>query len=631
MTGKTEQAPPGVFSTAVVPEPANGIEKSLQEKVDAIDVPDDTDMIGTLVDDKYELLEQLGEGGMGHVFRARHVMMGKEFAVKLIHAELAQVNEIVKRFQREARSSSLLNHPNCITVTDFGAYGEGNVRQLYLVMELLEGEDLDYRLHRQKRLSPELAVNIVIQVLKGLGHAHEQGVIHRDLKPENIFLVPQAEGGYLVKILDFGIAKMADGQSDGDKLTKTGVVFGTPKYLSPEQALGDQIDYRADLYSVGVILFEMLTGEPPFTGKTVMDVMSAHLTAMPPKLQRYGSYPTGLQHIVQKAMAKKPNQRYESAAEFIKSLEQIDYSDTTDPTIVTTHIAHVRFLGRMKTALFGSIRRRVISLVLVAIGLVAAVIGMSVAPADHDISRLLSEKDEPSDVGVLVPEVKDEEIGTILGTAAALLKKNEFEAAESACRKALYVDPKNPATKVMYGHVLYASGKQLAAIYQYQQAIDIDPRQGQNRTLRANLMEGLQYEAIRKKAALMLASYGTSEDLSQLTDLASSALTNGDVRRAVRMALERTANDGNVDWLTSLQADFREQKGCKERNAILSQIVQTKNPAFLPFLEKFEIKGRQKTRQKHPNLCIQNSLLYTMKMLARNTDTDTVEKESDSQ
>lgn len=615
MSSDTEQSPEVVTQT--IPD----TQTSVREKVDAVSIPPSQNIIGTVVDEKYELLEQLGEGGMGHVYRARHVLMGKEFAVKLIHAELAQVNDIVQRFKREARSSSLLNHPNCISVTDFGTHKYHNIRQLYLVMELLEGEDLDYLLHRQKKIPPEKAVEIVRQILKGLGHAHEQGVIHRDLKPENIFLVTGHNGEETVKILDFGIAKMSGGQGDGDKLTKTGVVFGTPKYLSPEQALGDSVDHRSDLYTVGVLLFEMLTGEPPFTGKTVMDVMSAHLTTPPPKLGRYGSYPRGMQRIIQKAMAKKPQHRFKNADHFLKALEEIDYSDNSAPTTVVDHVSDKRLVSKLK-AVFSTHRTK-LSLALLLLVICAGILGyLSLRTVPAASGKRLSVPARPAAPSIPAPVLEDSnspKIEQLLEEASDELDAKNFKEAEVLCRKALRADPKNPDTRMMLGHILFESGKLVSGIYQYQQAIDTDARQAENVRFRANMRDGLQWETIRKKSALMLAEYGGPEDMEKLVELASSALTAGDVRRAIRTILERVGKSDRVDWVSSLQADFREQKTCKERIAILGQMVQLKDAAFIPFLEKFEITGKRKNNRNHPNLCFQPNLKYVIKTLSAET------------
>ncbi|MBN2531012.1 MAG: protein kinase [Deltaproteobacteria bacterium] len=641
MTKQSQQPTPTTVVPADAPSestPAvsDQTETSLQEKVDAISVPPGENLIGTVVDEKYELVQLLGEGGMGHVYRARHVLMGKEFAVKMIHAELAHVNEIAKRFQREAKSSSLLQHPNCITVTDFGACGEGKDQRLYLVMELLVGEDLDERLSREKKIAPKKAVEIATQILKGLGHAHEQGVIHRDLKPENIYLIPSEGGEELVKILDFGIAKMADSQSDTDKLTKTGVVFGTPKYLSPEQALGDKIDRRSDLYAVGVILFEMLTGEPPFAGRTAMDVMSAHLTAAPPKLIRYGSFPRGMQRIIQKAMAKKPQHRFASAQKFIAALETIDYSKESQPTLVTSHVARQSLMVKVKDALRQSAVKLAAVLVLLGAGaIVAGHFLLSEPPKKRTTAPVAKPIVTKPDMPKVSPEEEQsKKMAALLADATVALDADEFRKAEIACRKALLLDGQNQQAKMLLGHVLIESGRQVDGVYQYQQVIDSDTESGKNDRLRANLFEGLQWDSIRKKAAMMLAEYGTAEDLARLSELASSALTAGDVRRDVRLALERLNKTANVDWISSLQADFRELKSCKERNAIIAQMLQTGTPEFIPFLEKFEIRQKRKTQKPHPNACLQANLKYALRMLKKqepDTSEKPIGKESDEQ
>ncbi|MBN2343358.1 MAG: serine/threonine protein kinase [Deltaproteobacteria bacterium] len=590
-------------------------------------------LIGTIIGEKYLIEELLGEGGMGHVYRARHIMMGKPFAIKLIHAELAHVDEIAKRFQREARSSSLLTHPNCISVTDFGEYGDAPNRQLFLAMELLEGEELDQRLSREKALSPVKAVNVISQVLKGLGHAHEQGVIHRDLKPENIFLTPLEDGTELVKILDFGIAKMADGGSDADNLTKTGVVFGTPKYLSPEQALGDKIDHRADLYAVGVILFEMLVGQPPFKGKTAMDIMSAHLTAEPPKLTDFGPFPKELQRIITKAMAKKPDQRYANAAEFLAAVEAVDLQDSKEITIVIPNVANTQVMGRMKKALVSTMKNLLVGIVLFAI--IALGVGYFLL-AGHTTQEkppgvATQKKQKPLPEPKTGVELANEEIKQLLDVAVKELEAANYKEAEVACRKALIIDAKSPPVKLMLGHVLFESGKQVGGIYQYQQAIDLSDKYAQDEQMIKNLRDGLQWESIRKKAAMMLAKYGSEDELAKLTELASSALTAGDVRRAVRSALEKNGKAQNVDWASSLQADFHELKNCKDRNQIIAQMVQTGNKEFIPFLEQFRPKKTRKGKKKSPNACLKASIEYALNHLSKQPDSANQGQENSQQ
>ncbi len=216
-------------------------------------------LVGTTLDGRYELTAHLATGGMGAVFRARHVHLRKDVAVKVLRPDLTTSPDIVERFRREAEIASALEHDNIVRVTDFGRTPEG---YLFLVMELLAGESLFDRLRREGCLSPEEAVPILWQVCAGLQAAHALGVVHRDLKPENVFLARTPSGREVAKVLDFGIAKIADPASESS--TQAGIVVGTPEYLSPEQAMGAAVDARADVYAVGLIAWRTLAGRHPF-------------------------------------------------------------------------------------------------------------------------------------------------------------------------------------------------------------------------------------------------------------------------------------------------------------------------------------------------------------------------------
>ncbi|MEO8905595.1 MAG: serine/threonine-protein kinase [Polyangiaceae bacterium] len=276
------------------------------------DAPSDEDpIVGQLLDGNYEVVRVIGEGGMGRVYEARHTRLHtKRFAVKLLHHELAREPEVVTRFQREAEAASVLTHPNVVGVYDVNTSADGRP---YIVAELLEGEELGKYLERLGRLPAEEAVHIVRQVCRALGAAHAAGIVHRDVKPENVFLAgPSAT----VKVLDFGISKVAE-FSDG--LTKTGTVMGTPDYMAPEQARGDRVDARADIYAVGAILYRALTGRKPFEGSDPMAILTAVLTQEPERPSTLQpSIPLSLELIVQRTMAKNPAQRFSS----MESLEQ---------------------------------------------------------------------------------------------------------------------------------------------------------------------------------------------------------------------------------------------------------------------------------------------------------------------
>ncbi len=269
-------------------------------------------LIGQTLDGRYLLAEHLATGGMGAVFRATHVHLRKNVAIKVLRPDLTASSDIAERFRREAEIASSLAHDNIVHVTDFGRSAEG---YLFLVMELLEGEGLFDRLRREGSLQPEEAVPILWQVCAALEAAHARGVVHRDLKPENVFLARTASGREIAKILDFGIAKIADPGNAAS--TQSGMVVGTPEYLSPEQALGVAVDGRADLYAVGLIAWRMLVGKHPFKAPDPRSLLMMQATQpVPsiidarPELVAYGE----LAAVVARSCEKDVERRYQSAS-----------------------------------------------------------------------------------------------------------------------------------------------------------------------------------------------------------------------------------------------------------------------------------------------------------------------------
>jgi serine/threonine-protein kinase len=282
----------------------------------------------TLIDGKYRIVRSLGEGGMGVVFIAEHTFLKKNVALKFLRPELARQPEVAARFEQEARATSLIDHENVVRVMDFGRTPAG---ELYLVMELLEGHSLSVDLQASGALGPERALPVAKQVLAGLAAAHQKGVVHRDLKPDNILVVSREDGGELCKIVDFGIAKLQHETSL--HLTATGTVMGTPLYMAPEQARGEaSLDHRVDVYSLGVMLYEMLAGSPPFEGQTYNTVIFEILTGAPPHLSKRAPHlPAMLCDAVMKAMALRRDDRYGSAREFREGLEACEGKGAKPP------------------------------------------------------------------------------------------------------------------------------------------------------------------------------------------------------------------------------------------------------------------------------------------------------------
>jgi serine/threonine protein kinase len=278
-------------------------------------------MIGEVIHN-YRISKKLGEGGMGEVYAAEHIHIAKRIAIKLLRPEIVSNKEAVERFYQEARSASSIGHKNIIAIDDFGKLPDGRI---YMFMELLGGAPLNEMI--KAPMPVDRLLNILIQTGHGLAAAHAKGITHRDMKPENIFVTQATSGEDIPKLLDFGIAKVAgnDGQNN---LTKTGTIFGTPFYMAPEQALGQQVDARADIYAMGIIMYEVFSGTLPFQGESFMGILTQHITSEPePVVQRAGaagrSLPPGLPEVIARCMQKDPGRRYGTMDALVQALVDV--------------------------------------------------------------------------------------------------------------------------------------------------------------------------------------------------------------------------------------------------------------------------------------------------------------------
>jgi len=283
-------------------------------------IPSDP-LIGHTLDEKYRVEERLGVGGMGTVYRARHLLIDRLVAIKVLNQRFVEDDAARVRFHREARAAGRLQHLNAVAVTDFGQTPEGYV---YIVMELLEGRTLREMVAKEAPLETARAVSIMLQVSAAVAAAHEAGIIHRDLKPANIFVSQQPDVRTVVKVLDFGIAKLAAETLEDDdpqNLTQIGVMIGTPRYMSPEQCNGLELTPAADVYSLGVILYEMLTGMVPFSGPSPLAIAIKHASDPPrPPREIVASIPEGLERLILNALEKRPEDRPGDASAFRSEL-----------------------------------------------------------------------------------------------------------------------------------------------------------------------------------------------------------------------------------------------------------------------------------------------------------------------
>jgi eukaryotic-like serine/threonine-protein kinase len=325
-------------------------------------------LIGRTIDGRYRVERVLGEGGMGIVYQARHVVLNRPHAIKVLRSDVSKDEEIITRFRQEAQSATAIGSEHIIDISDFGTLPDGST---YFVMEFLDGIDLANAMEREKPMNQARAVHIVKQLCRALGAAHRGNIVHRDLKPDNVYLVARHGDSNFVKVLDFGIAKVGSGTK---RLTKAGQVFGTPHYMSPEQCAGQGIDHRTDIYALGVILYEMTTGRVPFDADSLMGILTKQMYEAPAPPSTLGLtevFPGGLEAVILKALEKNPDERYQTMDEMSADLELIEVGE-----IPRASIDHER---RLRAALPRDTvndldRPRRVPLVWLAIGAIAVLL-----------------------------------------------------------------------------------------------------------------------------------------------------------------------------------------------------------------------------------------------------------------
>jgi serine/threonine-protein kinase len=307
--------------TPVVADPAEAGTPVVADPIEAISAPlvgQTTNLVGSVLADRYQVDRHMGSGGMGSVYQARHVHIKKVVAIKVLHPELSHDPEVVARFEREAVAAARIEHPNVAAAHDFGRLPDGS---FFLVLEYVRGTSLRTELERQAPMPVERALGVARQICLALEAAHEAGIVHRDLKPENVMLVGTQVGEEVVKVLDFGIAKVTAEELGGPALTRAGTVFGTPEYMSPEQAAGHPVDARTDLYALGIMLYEMLSGATPFSDDNLVAVLTAQLTQPPPPLPDTVPEPVAL--LVSRLLAKAVDDRVPTAQQLRAEIDAL--------------------------------------------------------------------------------------------------------------------------------------------------------------------------------------------------------------------------------------------------------------------------------------------------------------------
>ncbi|UCF46315.1 MAG: serine/threonine protein kinase, partial [Myxococcales bacterium] len=489
--------------------------------------------IGDVLDSRYRITGVLGSGGMGCVYLAEHVSIQRPLALKLLHPEVGEIDEVTKRFEREAFAIGRVDHPNCVNVSDFGKLDDGT---FYMVLELLDGVLLSDLLERKGRLEWKHVLRIGRHVLSALAYAHDAGIIHRDVKPENVILVEQDGDPDFAKILDFGIAKLHDdAKPDADtglltndtKLTQHGVTIGTPTYIAPEQAYGMPIDGRADLYSLSIMLYEMITGVPPFDADEVGTLLRMHVSSPVPRFSEIApdvQVPDAVEALIRSGLEKKADDRIGSATEYIDRIDEILGREEEAQSGLREVPARVfdGFRGSITPAVARVVtKKRTLKRLLAATLIVLGVVGtLSFAFGSKGPDYLPK--------GALSPLVPPEH-GPEAKTAAEMLAQGRPKEAASYLMNHGKEVREKPYAQMVLGHAQASAQRSIQALIAYTKAISLEPKLAKDKLMRTNIELMLDKKAPGVVDAVIdfLGKLVTEADdwaaADQLVDMASSS------------------------------------------------------------------------------------------------------------
>ena len=443
------------------------------------DEPEDT-LVGRTLNGKYRVEAEIGAGAMGTVYLAEHVGLKKKVALKVLHPDLQVSDESLRRFQREGIAAGKFNHPNLIQIFDFDK-GEG--RLFYLAMEYVQGSNLKVYLRRKGRLDPDKAMRIARQILSCLAEAHRHGIIHRDLKPDNLMITSGPGGGISVKVLDFGLSKLVDRRADASLVTQQGRILGTPLYMAPEQCAGDEADARSDIYAMGLILYEIVTGLRPFPEESTTELLFTRATKEAPSiLEEFPELeiPLALDKVISKAMERRREDRFQSADEMLSALNEIRIDPSTwgAGSTIMTSTATLQRLREKRRAGHGDgddaappERGRRWPLLLAALGavVVAALLLLYFTlpgPMDARLVSGIPEARRTVEQSLYVNDLED---------ARAYLREGNFDAAEREVENAMERGCADAEVHLVKGEIYYAREDWDSAQASYDLALQQDP------------------------------------------------------------------------------------------------------------------------------------------------------------
>lgn len=572
-------------------------------------------LIGKTIAKRYRIDRLVGIGGMAAVFAAHHKGLKRDVAIKIMHPTLTQNAEISERFDREAHSASRLDHPNCVTVTDYGSTEDG---MKYMVMQLLEGQELSKQL--SKPLSALRAVEYSLQIARGLDHAHGHGVVHRDIKPENIFITRNREGRESLKLVDFGIAKLVSGPDEKGHKTRAGLVFGTPAYMSPEQAAGLEADERADIYSAGIILYQMVAGRIPFDHDDPVSLVRMQVSTDPPPLQP--SVPPVLAACVERMLAKAREDRFQSAAEVIETLEAIlPMLDPSMPIILdrstsaayvlhtvaptgSTEIPHLPQYPTHPPQQSPWIRDR--KFVLGSLFVIAMLLLWIAWPDDKGDVDAATVAGQGGGADESAKPVKAHDLAEM----DKLIQAGDLKAAEAILKDLQDEDHDNPVLLWRQGMILGKKrNSQRAALLAYGKAIDADRKLLEDAQFYAELHALMRLKALRAEALdLALRQMGDfgHQFLVEVVNDAKRPLEYVDRHRALEELEadphQRNLVNRNLNMaLDLLQAAGQSRTPCESYSEALEAIAAHPDYYFYSRVEKAQVPDPTQAEVPNPN------------------------------
>jgi serine/threonine-protein kinase len=579
-----------------------------------------------VLDNRYRITGVLGSGGMGCVYLAEHISIRRPLALKLLHPEVEGIDEINQRFEREAFAIGRMNHPNCVNVSDFGQLEDGT---LYMVLELLDGVLLSDLLERDRCVPWRRTLHIGRHVLSALDYAHKAGIIHRDIKPENVILVDQDGDRDFAKILDFGIAKLLDDvhpeESTGilandSRLTQHGVTIGTPTYIAPEQAYGQPIDGRADLYALSVMMYEMITGEPPFDSDEVGALLRMHVSHPVPPLAEVApavQVPPEVEALIMRGLAKQPDERISSAQSYLAQintvLEGVD-EEQGDEEEAASGLRHIparvgRGLSQTVTPVVvrvASTHRKAKLAAAIVLAAGALLGGVTLAMNDGKPDYLPDSAFAPLTSDSSGPETRKAADMLAQGRpkeAAAFLMEHRKEVLEQ------------PSAQMVLGHAQASAQRSILALAAYEKAVKFEPKLAKDKLMRTNieLMLAKKAPGIVDAALELLGTLSEAGDWAagdQLVDLASSSKIPRRRHTALRVADEIGLGD-RVDRLGSYLLDLEQGETCDLRKDAVAKLRALGDKNAIPELRKarrrIRIEGGVIKRKVNTNACLRTA------------------------